>query len=100
MVIPSIWKFITSLVQEQYGDLEKGLLIAVGDEIGYQALDGLVYAETPTWADIVEVVNDLVENKADNNFEIVGIDTADEMIKLAKEEVKRIHKKQKASCIL
>ncbi len=97
LVIPSIWKFITSLVQEQYGDLEKGLLIAVGDEIGYQALDGLVYAETPTWADIVEVVNDLVENKADNNFEIVGIDTADEMIKLAKEEVKRIHKKQKGS---
>lgn len=85
------------LVQEQYGDLEKGLLIAVGDEIGYQALDGLVYAETPTWADIVEVVNDLVENKSDNNFEIVGIDTADEMIKLAKEEVKRIHKKQKGS---
>ncbi len=85
------------LVQEQYGDLEKGLLIAVGDEIGYQALDGLVYAETPTWADIVEVVNDLVENKTDNNFEIVGIDTADEMIKLAKEEVKRIHKKQKGS---
>lgn len=85
------------LVKEQYGDYDKGLLLAIGDEIGYQALDGLVYAETPTWADVVEVVDDLVENKSDNDFEIVGLDTADELVKLAKEEVKRLHKKQKGT---
>lgn len=83
------------LVKEQYGDLNKGLLIAVGDEIGYQALDGLVYAETPTWSDLIEVIDTLVEEKEDNDFEVVALDTVDEMIKLAQEEVKRLHKKVK-----
>lgn len=85
------------LVKEQYGDYNKGLLVAIGDEIGYQALDGLVYSETPTWSDLAELVDDLVENKSEYDFEVVGFDTADEMIKLAKAEVKRIHKKQKGT---
>lgn len=83
------------LVKAQYGDLDNGLLIAIGDEIGYQALDGLVYAECPTWDDIIETVDELVENKSDNDFEVIALDTVDELIKLAQEEVKRIHKKQK-----
>ena len=83
------------LVKKQFGDLNKGLLISIGDEIGYQALDGLIYAECPTWADLIEVINELVENKSDNEFEIVALDTVDEMIKLAQEEVKRLHKKAK-----
>ena len=87
------------LVKKQYGDLNKGLLIAIGNEIGYQALDGLVYAETPTWADLIEVVDDLVENKADNEFEIIGLDTADELIKLAKQEVIRLHKKKTGNVV-
>ena len=87
------------LVKKQYGDLNKGLLIAIGNEIGYQALDGLVYAETPTWADLMEVVDDLVENKADNDFKIVGLDTADELIKLAKQEVIRLHKKKTGNVV-
>lgn len=83
------------LVKEQYGSLEKGLLISIGDEIGYQALDGLVYAEAPSWSDLLEIIDELVENKSDNEFEVVALDTADEMIKIAKEEVKRLHKKAK-----
>lgn len=83
------------LVKKQFGDLNKGLLISIGDEIGYQALDGLVYAECPTWADLIEVIDELVENKADNEFEIVALDTVDELIKIAQEEVKRLHKKAK-----
>ena len=80
------------LVKEQYGDLNKGLLISVGDEIGYQALDGLVYVQPETWSELDEVVDDLVENKSENSFEIVCLDTADEVIKLAMQEVKRLHK--------
>ena len=87
------------LVKEQYGDLNKGLLIAVGDEIGYQALDGLVYAEAPTWQDLVEVIDTLVEEKSDNEFEVVALDTVDEMVKLAKDEVKRLHKKAKGTAV-
>ena len=82
------------LVKEQYKDLSKGLLIAVGDEIGYQALDGLVYVETPTWSDFTEVVDALVEEN-DNDFAVIGLDTVDELVKLAQEEVKRIHRKTK-----
>ena len=86
-----------NLVKEQYGDLNKGLLISLGDEIGYNALDGLVYVQVPTWGDLLEVVDELVENKTDNEFEVVALDTVDEMIKLAKEEVKRLHKKAKGT---
>ncbi len=87
------------LIKEQYGDINKGLLISVGDEIGFQALDGLVYAECPQWSDVVEVIDELVENKADNEFEIIGLDTADELVKIAKEEVKRLHKKAKGTAV-
>lgn len=82
------------LVKKQYGDLNKGLLIAIGNEIGYQALDGLVYVETPTWADLIEVVEDLTENKQDNEFKVIGLDTADELIKLAQQEVVRLNRKK------
>lgn len=88
-----------NLVQEQYGDLNNGLLISIGDEIGYNALDGLVYAEAGTWRDLLEIVDELEENKEENTFKIIGLDTADEMIKLAKEEVKRLHKKAKGSAV-
>ncbi len=84
-----------NLVKEQYNDLNKGLLISIGDEIGFQALDDLVYAEAPTWSELVEIIDELVDNKSENEFEVVCLDTADEMVKLAKEEVKRIHKKTK-----
>lgn len=87
------------LVKEQYGDLEKGLLISVGNEIGYQALDGLIYINTPTWSDVEEVVTELVENKADNKFEVVCFDTVDELIKLAKAEVVRLHKKKTGNVV-
>ncbi len=58
------------LVQEQYGDLEKGLLELQSEiEIGYSGIRWIGYAETPTWADIVEVVNDkLLKIKQINNF--------------------------------
>lgn len=85
------------LVKDQYGDLENGLLISIGDEIGYHALDGLVYGEAPTWRDLLNIVDELESNKAENKFKIVALDTADEMIKLAKEEVKRLHKKAKGT---
>ena len=88
-----------NLVKEQYGDLNKGLLISIGDEIGYNALDGLVYVNTPDWTALEEVIDDLVENKADNEFAIVALDTADEMIKLAKNEVKHLHRKAKGTSV-
>ena len=85
------------LVKEQYKNLDNGLLISIGDEIGYNALDGLVYGEAPTWRDLLDIVEELENNKSENNFKIIALDTADELIKLAKEEVKRLHKKTKGT---
>lgn len=81
------------LVKAQYGDLNKGLLISVGDEIGYQALDGLVYAEAPEWDELIAIIDELVENRNENEFELVAIDTVDETVKLAMREVQAIHRK-------
>ena len=80
------------ILKEQYGDLSKGLLISVGDEIGYQALDDIIYDQPETWQELMEIVDDLVENRKDNDFELVCLDTADEIIKLAMQEVKRLHR--------
>lgn len=87
------------LLLAQYGDLKKGLLLAIGNEIGYKAMDGIYAYETPTWGDLEEIVDDLVENKADHEFEIIAIDTVDELIKLAVEEVKRLHRKAKGTSV-
>lgn len=87
------------LLQQQYNNLENGLLISIGDEIGYNALDGLVYAEAPKWKDLIDIVDELENNKSENDFKLVALDTADEMIKLAKEEVKRLHKKAKGTSV-
>lgn len=86
-----------NLVKEQYGDLNKGLLISIGNELGYKALDNLVYAEAPTWEAMIEVIDTLVEDKENNEFEIVALDTVDEMVKLGMQEVKRLHKKAKGA---
>ena len=85
-----------NLIQEQYdGDLSKGLLISVGNETGVNALDGLYYTEAETWSDLSEAVDELAENKDENQFEMVALDTVDEVISLAMQEVKRLHKKIK-----
>ena len=79
-----------NLVQELYGDMDRGLLISCGNERGYSALDGLVYVDCPEWGTLTEVVDDLVENKEDNSFAIIAFDTADELVAMAQKEVIRL----------
>lgn len=76
------------------GDMSKGLLISLGDEDGYKALNGLVVAKAATWDKFVELVDELVENPQGNNFTFIGLDTIDELFQLATEEVFRLHKKK------
>lgn len=77
------------------GDMSKGLLISIGDEDGYKALDGLMVAKAKTWADLIEIKDELVENHKDNDFTFIAIDTVDEIFNIATDEVFRLHKKQK-----
>ena len=79
-----------NLIKELYGDMECGLLISCGNERGYSALDSLVYVDCPDWQKLMEVVDELVENKEDNNFKIIGMDTVDELVAMAQKEVVRL----------
>ena len=79
-----------NLIKELYGDMEKGLLISCGNERGYSALDSLMYVDCPEWSDLMEVVNELVENKEDNTFAIPAFDTVDEVVAMAQKEVIRL----------
>jgi hypothetical protein len=79
-----------NLVYELYGNMEHGLLISCGNERGYSALDSLVYVDCPEWSTLMEVVNELVENKEENDFKLVAFDTVDEMVSMAQREVIRL----------
>ena len=79
-----------NLVYELYGNMDCGLLVSCGNERGYSALDSLVYVDCPEWSTLMEVVDELVENKADNEFKLVGIDTVDELVAMAQREVIRL----------
>ena len=72
------------LLLAQYGSTENGLLISCGNEDGYQALDELVFDVAESWSELSEIIDDLVENKANNNFKLICFDTVDEVIKLGK----------------
>lgn len=79
-----------NLIRELYGDMNCGLLISCGNERGYSALDSLVYVDCPEWSTLMEVVDELVENKADNEFKLLGFDTVDELVSMAQREVIRL----------
>ena len=79
-----------NLGRELYGDMNKILLVSCGNERGYSALDSLIYVDCPEWSTLMEVVNELVENKEENEFKILGFDTVDELVAMAQREVIRL----------
>ena len=78
------------LMMALYGDPSYGLELSVGNERGFKALDGMVYDEAPDWPTLMEIVDDLIENKEDNHFKFICIDTVDELVSIAKKEVIRL----------
>ena len=82
------------LMMKLYGDPSYGLELSIGNERGYKALDGMVYDEAPDWSTLMEIVDDLIENKADNNFKFICFDTVDELVEIAKKEVVRLDYKK------
>lgn len=77
------------------GEMDKGLLISLGDEDGYKALNGLIVATASDWSEFVAIVDELVENPEENEFKFIALDTVDELFNIATEEVFRIHKRKK-----
>ena len=95
--IPKIGKttLFRDVVIEAYGDSKYGLLISAGTETGYKALSDIVAVEAPTWEDFVAIVDDLVEEKQDNEFRLIGLDTVDELVSIASDKVLKVHYQRK-----
>lgn len=79
------------LLKVAFGDYKYGLLISPGNETGFKALDGIYAEEAHTWDRFVEIVDDLVENRQDNEFKMVAIDTVDELVSIAIEKTLQVH---------
>jgi hypothetical protein len=80
------------MILKEYGDPKYGVLLSLGNETGYKSLKQLTYVECPDWFKFTEVVDDLVENKKNNEFKIVGLDTVDELVYIAQQQALYIHK--------
>ena len=75
------------LILELYKNPEAGLLISLGDEQGYKALDNINAVDCEDWGEFEEIVDDLIENYNEyRDIKIIAIDTVDELIRLAEEE--------------
>lgn len=93
------------LVQLIYGTQDAGLLISMGKEDGFKALDDIQYEIIREWDSEYEedtdlrgmqqLVDDLVENKEEYGIKMIGIDTYDWMVEVLINEVKRQHRKEK-----
>lgn len=80
---------VYGIIKEKYdGDLSKLLLIAF--ERGYNALDGIYAQDINEWEDFIELVDELVENKDDLPFKVLGLDTVDVMGRMATEYVLKV----------
>lgn len=81
------------LVYRHYeGDMTKGILFAF--EPGAEALDGLYAPEVNDWDDWIEWSDELVEDRPNTSFRLVGIDTIDEFVAMAIEKTLRESKKK------
>lgn len=79
------------VVEHEYGDAKHGLLISLGNETGYKAIPRIYAVEAREWKDFTDIVDDLVENKNENEFKVIAIDTVDELIELATERTLKVH---------
>lgn len=86
--VPKVGKttLFRDVVLEEYGALDKGLLLSLGQEIGYKAIDGIYAFHVPTWQSLMEVLEEVIKNKGNNDFKVIAFDTVDELVKLATEE--------------
>lgn len=72
------------LVLKLYGKAEAGLLLAIGKEKGYKALDNIQALDVEEWSDFEEAIDDLIENREEyKDIKLVFIDTLDELIEMA-----------------
>lgn len=89
------------MILEEYGDPEKGLLVGIGNEMGYGLLDELNTAHVDNWKDLEELKKYLIEGKInkEHEIEIVAFDVIDELIPIAEKEIcRRYEVKSRKPC--
>ena len=75
------------VIMAKYGDPERGLLIACGNEQGYAMLDNLNVVNIDNYKDLVDLCNWLIKEKGnEHNIEIIAFDTGDELALIADKE--------------
>ena len=88
-----------NLILEKYGDPEKGLLVGVGAEAGYNILDNLNVTQVESWKDMKELKKWLISEKGkEHDIKMIAFDVVEEIIPLAEEEVIRMSNLDKKPC--
>ena len=85
------------LLLEEYGSTDYGCHISIGGETGSDALDELITVSAEDWTKLMEIKDDLIENRAEREFKLICLDTVDELVKISINEVLRLHKKAKGT---
>lgn len=93
---------IRDLILLNYKKKEKGLLISLGQEEGFLALDDLQYDEAKVWDQIedingnrglVQIIDEVLETQdSDDRIELVCFDTFDELVDIAIQQVFEEHR--------
>src|SRR5690606_39591586 len=79
------------LAREIYGSIDKLLIVSIGKEKAYEAIDGAIYEEPQNWRELMAIVDELANNIDKYDFDLVSFDTIDEIIPMAEAEVMRLH---------
>ena len=87
------------LILEKYGDAEKGLLVGVGAEAGYNILDNLNVTQVESFKDMKELKKWLINEKGkEHDIKMVAFDVVEELIPLAEAEVMRMSNAEGKAC--
>ena len=83
------------VIISKFGDPEKGLLIACGNEQGYTMLDNLNVVHIENYTDLIDLVKWLITEKGkEHDIRMVAFDTADELQLIADQETIRRYEEE------
>ena len=87
------------LILEKYGDAEKGLLVGVGAEAGYNILDNLNVTQVESFKDLKELKKWLINEKGkEHDIRMIAFDVVEELIPLVEAEVIRMSNVEGKPC--
>lgn len=88
---PKIGKttLVKDIIKLESGTSDKGLFVEIGDETGYEGIDGLIFESPQTWRQLSDIIDEFLEG--DHDFDFIVLDTINEWAKLADEQTLKDH---------